>query len=118
MKFFWLKNEPILRKFKIDTPKNIFLDEFIWLRSKAFLFVCGSDDEIKLKGTSKSQSKNNKFEEYKSCLDGADKQNECDNYIIRSINHEMYLQRVLKSTLSPFDDKRCYISRIECAPWN
>ena len=33
-------------------------------------------------------------------------QQECDNYIIRSINHEMYLQRVQKSTLSPFDDKR------------
>ena len=29
----------------------------------------------------------------------------------RSINHEMYLQRVLKSTLCAFDDKRCYIKK-------
>ena len=41
-----------------------------------------------------------------------------DNYIIRSINHEMYLQLVRKSTLSLFDDKRCYIKNIESIPWN
>ena len=29
---------------------------------------------------------------------------ECDNFMILSINHEMYLQRVQKSTLSLFDD--------------
>ena len=28
---------------------------------------------------------------------------ECDNYIIKSINHEMYFQKVRKSTLSVFD---------------
>ena len=30
----------------------------------------------------------------------------------------MYLQRVKKSTLSIFDDKRSYINNIECKPWN
>ena len=44
-------------------------------------------------------------------------QQECDNYIIRSLNYEMYLQRVKKSTLSPFDDKRCYESNIKKKPW-
>ena len=40
-------------------------------------------------------------------------------YIIRSINHEMHLQEVKKkSTLSIFDDKRCYINNIESKPWN
>ena len=71
-----------------------------------------------LKGISKSQSKNIKFEEYKKCLDGEDYQQECDNYIIKSINHEMVLQKVKKSTLSNFDDKRCYINNIESKPWN
>ena len=51
--------------------------------------------------------KNNKFEEYKKCLDGQEYQRESNNYIIRSINHEMVLQRVKKTTLSIFDDKRC-----------
>ena len=30
----------------------------------------------------------------------------------------MYLQRVKKSTLSQFDDKRRYINNIESIPWN
>ena len=45
-------------------------------------------------------------------------QQECDNYILRSINHEMILQKVKKSTLSIFDDKRCYINNIKSEPGN
>ena len=112
------KNEKVIGKFKIQTPKNIWIDEFICLRSKMYAFKCGGDSKNKLKGISKSQSKNIKFEEYKKCLDGEDYQQECDNYIIRSINHEMVLQKVRKSTLSIFDDKRCYINNIESKPWN
>ena len=43
----------------------------------------------KLKGISKSKSKHIKFEEYYNCLFGGEYQKDCDNYIIRSINHEM-----------------------------
>ena len=71
----------------------------------------------KLKGVSKSQSKHIKFEEYKKCLDGEEYQRECNNYILRSINHEIHLQEK-KSTLSIFDDKRCYINETESIPWN
>ena len=39
-------------------------------------------------------------------------------FILKSINHEMVLQEVKKSTLSIFDDKRCYINNIESRPWN
>ena len=72
----------------------------------------------KLKGISKSQSKNTKFEEYKKCLDGMENRRECNIYTLRSINHEMYLQEVKKSTLSIFDDKRCYINATGSIPWN
>ena len=72
----------------------------------------------KIKGISKSQSKHNKFEEYYNCLFGKEYQKECNNYIIRSINHEMVIQEVKKSTLSIFDDKRNYINNIESLPWN
>ena len=41
-----------------------------------------------------------------------------ENYILRSINHEMHLQELKKSTLSIFDDKRCYINETESKPWN
>ena len=54
----------------------------------------------------------------KKSLDGEEYQRECNNYIIRSIDHEMHLQEVKKSTLSFFDDKRCYINNIESKPWN
>ena len=82
-----------------------------------YAFKCGDDSTNKLKGISKSQSKNIKIEEYKKCLDGEEYQPECNNYINRSINHEMVLQEVKKSTLAVFDDKRCYIYNIGSKPW-
>ena len=112
------KNQKVLGKYKIETPKSVFIDQFVCLRSKMYAFKCGNDSKNKLKGISKSQSKNIKFEEYKKCLDGEEYQQECENYIMRSINHEMVLQEVKKSTLSIFDDKRCYINNVESIPWN
>ena len=110
----------VIGKFKIETPKNIWIDEFVCLRSKAYSFICENNDENKnkIKGISKSQSKHIKFEEYYNCLFGGEYQKESNNYIIRSINHEMVLQEVKKSTLSIFDDKRCYINETESIPWN
>ena len=34
------------------------------------------------------------------------------------MNHEMQLQKVKTSTLSLFDDARCYINETESKPWN
>ena len=115
-----IKNKKVIGKFKIETPKNFWIDEFVCLGSKAYSFKCKNNDENKnkMKGISKSQSKHIKFEEYYNCLFGGEYQKECDNYIIRSLNHETYLQKVKKSTLSLFDDKRCYINETESIPWN
>ena len=115
---FSKKNKKVIGKFKIETPRNIWIDEFICLRSKMYAYKCGDDSKNKLKGISKSQSKNIKFEEYKKSLDGEEYQREGINYIIKSINHQMVLQEVKKSTLSIFDVKRCYIKNIESIPWN
>ena len=71
-----------------------------------------------MKGFSNSQSKHIPFEEYKICLDGEEYQRECDKNLLRSLNHEKYLQKVKKSTLSIFDHKRCYINETENKPWN
>ena len=103
---------------EIATPKIIWIDEYFCLRSKIYAFKCGDDSKNKLKGISKSQSKHIKLEEYKNCSDGKEHQRECNKYFIRSINYEMHLQEVKKSTLSIFDDKRCYINNIESIPWN
>ena len=96
------KNKKVVGKFKIETPKNIWIDEFVALRSKCYAFKCGNDSKNKLKGISKSQPKNIKFEEYKKCLDGETYQQECNNYILRSINHEMVLQKVKKINIIYF----------------
>ena len=112
------KNKEVFGKFKIETPKNISIDEFVCLRSKMSAFKSGDDSQNKLKGILKSQSKHISFQEYKKCLDGEEFQRECNNFIIRSINHEMHLQEVKKSTLSIFDDKRCCINNTESKPWN
>ena len=61
------KNKKVVGKFKIETPKNIWIDEFVALRSKCYAFKCGNDSKNKLKGISKSYSKNIKFDEYKKC---------------------------------------------------
>ena len=117
---FSKKIEKIVGKFKIETPKNIWIDEFVCLRSKAYSFKCNDKNENKnkLEGIPKSQSKHTKFENYKKRLDGEEYQKECNSYILRSINHEMHLQELKKSTSFIFDDKRCYVKKIKSIPWN
>ena len=105
-------------KFKVEAPKNIWIDELICLRSKCYAFKCGDNSKYKLKVISKSYSKNIQFDEYNKCVDGEEYQRECNNFFIRSINHEMHLQEVKKSTLSVIDDKRRYLKNIETIPWN
>ena len=71
--FFSNKNKnKLIGIFEKETPKNIWIDEFICLRNKMYAFKCGNDNKNKLKGIFKSQSKNTKFEEYKKCLDGSE----------------------------------------------
>ena len=115
---FSYKITKVIGKYKIETPKNNWIDKFVCLRSKMYAFKCGDDSKNKLKGISKSQSKNIKFEEYKNCLDGKKYQEECEKYMLKSVNHEMFLQRVKKSTLSLFYDKRCYVNETKSIPWN
>ena len=56
--------------------------------------------------------------ECKICLDGEEKEKMSDNHILKSTNHEMYLQKIGKTTLSIFDDKRNYLDNIESLPWS
>ena len=91
------KNKKDFGKFKIETPENIRIAEFVCLISKMYAFKCGDDSKNKLKGISKSQSKNNKLEEYKEDLDGEKYQKECNNYILKSIIHEKVLQEIKKA---------------------
>ena len=59
----WVKimNHSVLKKtvckFKIKTPKTIWIDEFVGLRSKTYSFKCNDKNTNKFKGFSKSQKK-------------------------------------------------------------
>ena len=59
------KNKRDIGKFKIETPKTIKIDEFICLRSKICAYRCENDCNNKLKGISKSYSKNIECDEFK-----------------------------------------------------
>ena len=98
---FSIKNKKVIGKFKIETPKNIWIDEFVCLRSKAYSFKCKKNDENKnkIKGISKSQSKHIEFEEYYNCLFGEEYKKECNNYVLCSINHEMLFQEIKKNKI-------------------
>ena len=113
-------NKKVLGKFKIETPKNIYIDEFVCLRSKAYSFKCNNkiENKNKLKGITKTQTKNIKFNEYYKCLFGDDYQKECENFVIRALNHEMFMQKVTKNSLSSFDEKRKYTNNIKSIPWD
>ena len=112
-----MKTEKFLVNFKIETPKNIWIDNFICLRSKAYTYKCNKENTNKLKGITKSRVKNIKSEDYYNCLFGKERQKESENYVIRSLNHETYMQKVTKTSLSAFDEKRCYLNSIESIPW-
>ena len=81
-------------------------------------FKCGDDNKNILKGVFESQSKHIKFDQYKKCLDDKKYQEQYEVYLLRTVNHEMYLPQIIKSTLSVFDDKRCFINETESIPWN
>ena len=107
-KLFSNKNREVIGKFKIETPKCIWKDEFIALRSKCYALKCGDDSKNKSKCISTSPTKFIKFVEYNICLDGEENENECDNYFLKSINHDKYLRKTRKSALSIFDLYRKY----------
>ena len=109
---FSIKNKKVIGKF------IIWIDEVLCSRSKAYSFKCWEDVKNKTKDISKSQTKHCIFDEFLIRLDGGEYQKECDNQLLRSINHEIYLQKLKMSTLSIFDDKWCYINETENKPWN
>ena len=57
MNYLVKRNKKVNGKFKIETSENIWIDEFVCLRTKAYLFKCNDNNENKNKmgGVSKSQ---------------------------------------------------------------
>ena len=60
------KSDEVTRNFRMETPKNIRMVEFVCLRSEMYSFKRGIDIKNKLKSIFKSQSKHKNFEEFKN----------------------------------------------------
>ena len=113
MKYLATRIKKVVGKFKIEANKNICLDEFICSRIKAFSFRCGRSHMNELKSLSKSHSKTINNEDYYNCTFVGDYQKVCDKQSIKSFYHEMYLQKVRKTTPSAFYEKRRFKNEIE-----
>ena len=51
------KNKKLIRKFKIETPRKLWIDELICLGNKMYSTKRGNDSKNKLRAISRSQSK-------------------------------------------------------------
>ena len=90
------------------------------MRSKVYSIKCkdNAESKNKLKGISKPQSKHIKKEKFQKYFDSENYEKERDNSILKSINLEIYLQKLKKkSSLSVFGDKRCCKNNNESNPW-
>ena len=103
---------------KIETPKSLYTDKFVCLRSKCYAYTTELDgNDNKLKGICKGYEKEISFDQYYKCLKNERYDRECKQYCIRSHDHDIFLQQITQKTLSPFDDKGEYISNVESRPW-
>ena len=103
---------------KIETPKSLYIDKFVCLRSKCYAYRTQLDGyNNKLKGIIKGYKKGISFDQYYKCLKNETYDETCKQFCIRSHDHDMYLQQITKKSLSPFDDKRQCINETQSRPW-
>ena len=109
------KNKKVVGKFKVETGPVLTIDRFVALKSKMYCFDVNDKQCSKIKGLNKQSSAKIRIDEFINTLN-----NGCitqgTNVGIRSNNHNISLQTVKKTALSPSDDKRCYISPTESVP--
>ena len=103
---------------KIETPKSLYIDRVVSLRSKCYAYTTQLDGcDNKLKGIVKGYKKKISFDQYYKCLMNQTYDKTSKQFCIRSHDHNMFLQQITKNLLSPFDDKRKYINNIQSIPW-
>ena len=103
---------------KIETPKSLYIDRFVCLRSKCYAYTTQLDGcDNKLKGIVKGYKKKISFDQYYKCLMNQTYNKNCKQFCIRSHDHNMFLQQITKKSLSTFDDKRKFINNIQSIPW-
>ena len=102
---------------KIGTPKSLYLNKFVCLRSKCYAYKTELDGNCNIfKGICKGYRKEISFEQYHNCLKNLTYNIECKLFCITSHDHAMYLKQITNKSLSAFNDKREYIDEILSKP--
>ena len=103
---FSSKNKEVFGKLKIETPKNIYFDEFFSLRSQIYSFKREDDSKNKLKCISKSRTKRIKFvkfEEYKNV------------YMVKNIRKNViimyFVQLIMEGIFNEYKNQRSLYSK-------
>ena len=95
--------------FKI--PGDHYVDQVIWLCPKMYSYILDDGESKQLaKGIKKYITKNMSFNDYKTVLDTTLPMRHEQN-LIRSRHHSLYIERLKKSSLSLFDNKRFWIDK-------
>ena len=103
---------------KTETPKSLYIDKFVCLRSKFYADTTEIDgNDNKYKGICKGHKKEIPFDQYYKCFKKETYDKQCEQFCIRSHDHEIYLQQITKKSMSLFDDKREYINETKSRPW-
>ena len=103
---------------KIETPKSLYTDKFVCLRSKCYAYTTELDgNDNKLKGICKGYEKEISFDQYYKCLKNETYDRDCKQYCIRSHDHDMYLQQITKKTLSPLMINENILVVSKFRPW-
>ena len=116
--FYSNENKKKIGTFKKEHPNDPII-EFIGLRAKMYsLKFLSEKDEKKAKGIKKSVIKSCSHKSYFETLFNQSKDKTVSFYAIRSYKHKLYTKKEHKKFLSPFDDKRYFISATESLAHN
>ena len=100
-------NKKVIGKFK-DEVNGVPVSEFVGLRAKMYSIKTEDVEEDKKKGKGVKKSvleKDVKHQDYKDCL-FEQKEYQHTMMRFRSHQHQLYTEKQVKKSLSPFDDKR------------
>ena len=105
-------NKKVLGKFKDECPLHP-PKEFIGLKPKMYSLNLGVSEKKVAKGVNRAIIKRQlKHALYKTCL--FDQKNMSHTMVrIQSVKHQLQTVNVNKISLSPFDDKKYFISKVE-----
>ena len=110
-------NKKVIGKMEIETSPIIELDNFVALRSKSYSFRYGATQKTVQKSKQKGIQHTPPYTHFIRSIFNSETAT-ATNYSIRSVAHNITVQKQDKLALNPFDDKRVYINPIQSLSWD